>query len=234
MKQLGRSGLYILFSMIVAACSLPLIGEQDATPTLSPDEAVTFNIPIFNKILAAGESIPATQMTYLGREGPAYKVTIDGQEALKRVGDSFQWRGIIAPGVASRYNLRISPTLIGEEMLAIGSVELHVFNPVPFEKADPGSAYSDGLHFGSVKIDNRVSLGGQVPGTPFVYEGMTADGAQFSGVDGYPYRVLGDSLFWGGSLRDNVDVSYEMRVASINEEQVRLIGLAQIWIGPAQ
>ncbi len=213
------------------SCSLPLIGnDRNATPTHAPDDIVTFKIPLFSKTLSPGEYVPATQLAYIGRDGPAYKVTIDGQEALKRVGDSFQWRGIIAPGVASHYNLRISPTFSQSDMLAIGSVELNIMNPVPVELDNPGGDSTAALYFSNVKIDHQVVQGGQVPGTPLIFEGMTVDGARFSGVEGYPFRSVGDSLFWSGRLRGNVTANIEMRVASLNEERVRLIGLAEIWI----
>ncbi len=119
-------------------------------------------------------------------------------------------------------------------MLAIGSVALSIFNPVPVQLENPGTDSTGALHFSNVKIDHQVILGGQVPGTPFIYEGKTVDGAKFSGVEGFPYRATGDSLFWSGRLRGNVTASYEMRVASVNEERVRLIGIAELWITPSQ
>jgi hypothetical protein len=234
-KSLSGPIFFLALLFVSASCSLPIIGgDDDSTPTPSPDDIVTFDIPLFSTTLSPGETIQATQMSYLGREGPAYKVTIDGQEALKRVGDSFQWRGVIAPGVASRYNLRISPTFSSSDMLAIGSVELNIFNPVPVQLENPGADSTAELHFSNVKIDHKVISGGQVPGTPFVFEEMTVDGAKFSGVEGFPYRAIGDSLFWSGRLRGNVAASYEMRVASLNEERVRLIGIAELWITPTQ
>ena len=232
-RNLAISTILVMLLFASTSCSLPLIGsDENATPTHSPDELVTFKIPLFNKNLSPGESVRATQLIYIGRDGPAYKVTIDGQEALKRVGDSFQWRGIIAPGVASHYNLRISPTFNQSDMLAIGSVELNILNPVPVQLDDPGADSTAALYFNNIKIDHQVVLGGQVPGTSLVFEEMTIDGARFSGVKGFPYRRVGDSLFWSGRLRENGTADIEMRLASLNEERVRLIGLAEIWINP--
>ena len=234
-RNLTVSISLLLLLFAASSCSLPIIGsDKEATPTHSPDSLVTFEIPLYNTTLSPGEKVPATQLAYLGREGPAYKVTIDGQEALKRVGDSFQWRGIIAPGVASRYNLRISPTFSQDNMLAIGSVELNIFNPVPTQLDNPAADSSADLNFSNIKVDHQVVPGGQVPGTSFIFEEMTVDGARFSGVDGYPFRSVGDSLFWSGRLRENVVANSEMRVVSLNEERIRLIGLAELWIDNTQ
>ena len=234
-KKLLGSILFTVLVIVASSCSLPFIGkEDDSTPTPSPDDIVTFDIPLYNTTLSPGETVQATQLAYVGREGSAYKVTIDGQEALKRAGDSFQWRGIIAPGVSAHYNLRISPTFSSSDILAIGSVELNIFNPVPVQLDNPGADSTAELHFSNVKIDHKVLPGGQVPGTPFVFEEMTVDGARFSGVEGYSYRSVGDSLFWSGRLRGNVAANLEMRVAGLNEERVRLIGIAELWINPAQ
>ncbi len=227
--------IIFLPGVLISGCSLPFLGDDDkATATPSPDDIVSLKLPLYRITLDPGESVPETQLHYVGRDGPAYLVTLDGLEANKRVGDSLNWRGIIAPGVATEYKLRVLPTFSSTTLLALGSVELNIMNPKPVFLENPAADTSATLHFDNAEIDFSIGQGGTVPGTPFVFVGMTEDGAQFSGVEGYPYRDLGDSLNWTGRLRGNVTIQYDMRVVSIKDETVRLLGKGELWISPAQ
>jgi len=227
--------IVLLQAVLISGCSIPFIGDDDkesATPP--PEDIVSLKLPLYRITLDPGDSVPETQLHYVGRDGPAYLVTLDGLEASKRVGDSLNWRGIIAPVVASEYKLRVLPTFSNTDLSALGSLEFNIMNPKPVWLENPAADASATLHFDNAEIDFSVGQGGTVPGTPFVFVGKTEDGAQFSGVDGYPYRDLGDSLNWSGRLRGNVTVQYDMRVASIKDDEVRLLGKGELWITPAQ
>lgn len=221
-------------ALLLSGCSLPFIGGEEPTPTPSPDDVATVKLPIYNVSLAPGDAIPQTQIHYTGREESHYLLTIDGVEARKRVGDSLNWRGVIAPGVVAVYKLRILPTFSDSDLSALGSVEINIFNPVPEKMDDPAADATHTIYFDNVELDYTVGLSGRIPGTPFFYEGKTDDGAIFSGFEGYPYRDLGDSLSWSGRLRNNVNVKYHLRVASIKDDQVRLLGIGELWIAPVQ
>ena len=54
--------------------------------------------------------------------------------------------------------------------------------------------------------------------------------AQLSGMSGYPYLALGDSLVWTGRLRENVYIRYSLRVTGLSEDGLRLAGTADLSI----
>ena len=234
---LGKSSLLIamiLLALASLACAIQVPSlNREATPSApSSEDILTFQIPVSVLTLEPGESIPHTQLSYQGRDVSLYRVLIDNQSADKRVGDSVRWQGIIAPGVSALYNLRIAPSFPQENLLAGGSVEIGVFNPVPTEIEGDISSGEENIHFGNVFVDYRVPAGENIPGTTIVFEGKRDEEAELSGVVGYPYRAVGDSIAWRGRIRDNVSVSYSLRIVSINEDELRMMGTAELWIDP--
>jgi hypothetical protein len=207
--------------------------EPTSEPTL-PDNILSFLVPLYSTTLEPGERVPGTQMGYVGQSGDTYNVSIDGLQVAKRIGDSFTWRGIVAPGVLARYDLRLSPTFVSDSLLVGGPIELFVFNPVAVELPNIDATSRAVLHFDNMAVDFSVPRGGKVPGTSLVYEGQTEQGAQLSGTAGYPYRALGDSLIWIGRLRGNVIVRYNLRISAITEDSLRLIGTADLWVTSLQ
>lgn len=220
--------------MTTLACTLGIGGERSPTATaMAPsDQIVLYRLPIFAATLKPGETIRGTKMTYIGREGEIYNVTIGGLPASKRVGDSFAWKGVMAPGVVGDFNLRISPTIVGNDLLTAGSAELIVLNPIPVELGDDYTVRDSLLNFSNLAVDYKVSKEENIPGTTLIYEGQVDQGARLGGTDGFPIRAIGDSLFWTGRLRGNVFVRYSLRVASMDENTLRLVGTAELWITP--
>lgn len=234
---LGKSSLLvamILLAFASLACVIQVPSpNREATPSApSSGDILTFQIPVSVLTLEPGESIPHTQLSYQGRDGSLYRVLIDNQTADKRVGDSVRWQGIIAPGVSALYNLRIVPSLAQENLLAGGSVEIGVFNPLPTEIEGDISGREDGIHFGNVFVDYKIPAGENIPGTTIVFQGISGVEAELSGVAGYPYRAAGDSIAWRGQIRENVSVSYSLRIVSVNEDELRMMGTAELWIDP--
>lgn len=231
--------LFILVGIIglsTLACSLPSLDSSTPAPTLTPvGDTLTFTNPAFTMNLEPGDSVPGTGLHYVGRESDAYLVTIDGQEALKRTGDSFIWDGVVAPGVHATYNLRLTTAVFGPLPVA-GPVSLTVFypEPSPIENLPP---LEGALTYRNTILTYLVSAGQNVPGTNLVYEGSETQGdgqsaqlARFSGLSGYPLRAVGDSLTWTGTLRPNVYVRYNLRLLNVNDDSVRLAGTADLWI----
>jgi hypothetical protein len=207
-------------------------GSDRGAGTPVSTDALVFNAPLYTTTLGIGDVVPGTQLRYLARNGGEYQVTIDGLGATKRAGDSFTWRGTIAPGVVGRYNLRISPTFITDDLIVAGPVEIVVLNPIPIELSDAAAAPGD-IHYGGITIDHTLPVGGQLPGSTLIFQELTEDGALLGGTAGYPYRALGDSLTWIGRLRGGVVARYALRVTALNEERLRLSGTAELWITPA-
>lgn len=235
-QWLVPGGFVLLLALASAACAF-LPGESPSdlvSPTPPSEDILTFVVPLYRTTLAEGESVAGTQMTYLGRSGDTYNVTIDGLQATKRIGDSFSWKGVIAPGVVARYSLRLSPTFITNDLLVAGPVELIVLNPIPVE-LDNSILNSDALlYFSEIGVDQTVPKGGRVLGTSLVFEGDSDQGAQLSGTRGFPYREVGDSLIWTGRLRGSATVRYSLRVASVSAESMRLLGTAELWVDPGR
>jgi hypothetical protein len=191
-------------------------------------------MPAYTISLEPGERVPGTRLEYVGRQGDAYQVSIDGLSATKRTGDSFIWNGVLAPGVNASFNLRLITAVFGPLPVA-GPVTITVFNPQPVEQAMPVAVAAD-LTFNNIVVNYSVPAGRVIPGTTLVYEGMVAQSetnraslqARLSGLNGYPFLALGDSLLWTGHLRDNVIIRYSLRVASITEQGLRLAGTAEL------
>ncbi len=237
-RRLAFPGFFLLLALVSLACSVPGCGESEPPPTPTPmGDTLSFLIPAYTMKMEPGDTIPGTGLHYSGRENGAYKVTIDGREATKRIGDSFIWSGVMAPGVYANYNLRLTTAVFGVLPVA-GPVEIIVFNPEPIEMPLTADVTAVTPHFDNIVVNYQIPAGRQIPGTTLIYEGVFTQGqgqqasqlAQLSGLSGYPYLALGDSLVWTGQLRDNVAVRYSLRTTAISEESLSLAGTAELWI----
>ncbi|MCI0399420.1 MAG: hypothetical protein L0332_29300 [Chloroflexi bacterium] len=225
--------ILILLGLTSLACVFSGGGNSTPTPEVAPSNLLIYVLPVYAITLEPGQTVPGTGLHYVDKQGDVFNVTIDGVLAPKRFGDSFAWQGVIAPGVIAEYDLRLSPTFIGNSLVAAGRVEISVLNPIPVEASNVGVS-ADARYFGNIEIVYNVAKGQQMQGTTLVYEGQTDQGAQFTGISGYPYRAVGDSLVWEGRLRGNVTVRYNLRVLGLDSEAVRLAGTAELWVEPAQ
>ena len=117
-------------------------------------------------------------MKYLDGEGDIYNVSIEGLPVTKRPGDSFFWKGILAPGVVSEYSLRISTGNNSSELRATGPVAITILNPVPVELANANPTSENYLQFGNIAVDYTIPIGGIIPGTTLIFAAVTDQGAQ--------------------------------------------------------
>jgi hypothetical protein len=238
--------LVLMLVLPALACQIPdysdvpsIPGVVEPTPVGSPTpmgDTISYLAPAFATSLQPGDSVPGTQLTYIGGTDGGYEVSISGKRAIKRTGDSFYWSGVIAPSVFANYNLRLTTGFFGGMPVA-GPVEVIILNPepqqLPLDK-DPEAE----LHLGNIVIDYHVPLNNTVPGTTLVYQGLETQGlgnrsstlARIGGLSGYPNLAVGDSLVWTGILLDNVAVRYNLRTISFDEETIRLVGTGELWI----
>lgn len=239
MKPEAKALILTPFYFLLTACSLIGLGSSAPSATPTPlGDTLSFTIPAYTISLDPGDSVPGTRLQYLGRTGDTYQVSIDGLNATKRAGDSFIWNGVLAPGVYANYSLRLIMAVFGPLRVA-GPVTITFFYPQPVEAPLPANLDSP-LTFNNAVINYLVPVGRTVPGTTLVYAGLITQGegdqvnrlAQLSGLSGYPYLALGDSLIWSGRLKDNAYLRYSLRVAGLNEEGLRLAGTAQLWLTP--
>jgi hypothetical protein len=241
MKRPRLISLFLYLTMLpaLAACSLvPGLGSSGPPPSPTPPgDTLSYTIPAYTINLSPGDGVPGTRLQYVERRDEGYLVKIDGLEAIKRVGDSFFWSGVIAPGVYANYNLRLTTDFFGK-LPAAGPVEIIILNPEPMEAALPAELAAASPTYHNILTDYQVPPGMTIPGSTVVYEGTITQGegqqaaqlAWLTGTSGYPYLALGDSLVWVGRVRENVYVRYSMRVTTMNEYGLRLTGTAELWI----
>jgi hypothetical protein len=228
MKEVALFRWLALFLILVTATSCSLLESQLGTPEPTEEPAagqLVYPAP-YRAVLDAGESVPGADLEYVGEDDQGIHVRIGGQDAYKKVGDSFNWRGNPAPGVELDYKLRIVGVYLGV-FQAWGQVDIIISDPVVAVAELPEEAP---FVFSAVVVDHTVPRGEAIPGTTLTYLGSTERGAEFGGLDGYAFREVADSLDWSGQVRDNVFVDLQLRVRAIDEDEVKVIGTATVWI----
>jgi hypothetical protein len=223
--------------LLLASCSM---GEQIRpdflnTPTpLPPPTPVGDTLELFvasyQTALRIGESVPGTRLTFVNKIGDTYTVLIDGQSAEKRAGDSFDWDGVIVPGVVANFRLNLLPNAEVDLLRANGTVRLTVFSPQPAPGAKPIG--NDVITLGDIRVDALVPRGRALPGTPLVYEQDEPGAVIFSGTENYARYRFGDSLTWRGLLLNNVYIDYSLKVDGIETHGVRVNGTAEMTLDP--
>ncbi len=227
------AGFLFVLLLPALACTIPGSGSEAGNPTPTPSgDSMSFIIPAYTYSLEPGDTIPGSQLQYVGKTGDLHDVKIDGEPAQKRVGDSFIWNGIVAPSVFANYNLRLAPDFLGPLPVA-GPVEVTVLNPVATAlNAMPD--WPNAIRYNNIVLAHNVPAGWTIPGTTLVYEGVSTQGAvesaQLSGLTGHPLFALGDSITWIGLLQDNVAIRYTFRVVNFGENSLQLGGTAELLV----
>jgi hypothetical protein len=179
--------------------------------------------------IARGEFLAGTPLQYLGKTEDGTLVSIEGQQALKKTGDSLNWVHNPVDGVAVDLNLRVA--LITEEKLhVLGTVKASVLDPVPHPAEIEASAP---IRY-KLPVNYRIKKGQTIPGTDILYLGETEKGAHLANVEGYPYRELGDSIVWRGQLRDRLWLELNLRTAFISKNSLNVAGIAELSITPEE
>lgn len=219
----------LALAMLLLASGCTLLKPAEETPTPVPAGNQLVLTAPYRAVLNEDNIAPGAQLQYVSQDDDGIHVRIDGLDATKKVGDSFNWSGSPAAGVELDYNLRVMGVYLGV-FQAWGDVKISVADPAPV--VDANTPEDAPLIFSAAVATYAVRTGEMVPGTTYSYLGKTDKGAEFGGVEGYPYRDIADSLDWAGRLRDNVYVDLIMRVSSIQDDEVTLIGTATVWIWP--
>ena len=174
--------------------------------------------------IGAGEKLPGTDITYEYMDDDGAHLTIGGQDALKRKGDSLTASFSPRQGVFIDLDLRIG-WFTDEQLHLVGTAKSTIenVNPVPREISTTAP-----VHF-SGPVAYGVAKGAVIPGSTIVYQGQTDEGAKLGGIEGYPYRKAGDSIFWEGALREDVYARLNLRILQSNEGGLRVGGLVTLW-----
>jgi hypothetical protein len=174
-----------------------------------------------------GSFLPGTNIQYVGETSNGSQILIGGQQATKRIGDSLGWEGEMVPGVTVDLSLRIVLVAQGTLQTA-GTVRLTVEGARPtIEVADTSAP----VHY-VLPVAYRVERGAAIPGTTITYEGQETEGARLGNIEGYPYRRIGDSILWEGQLMPGLWLDLAARTALISEDQLDIVGTADLWIRP--
>lgn len=243
--SLPRVGFSKMFAFILplaaaclfSACDLLAAPPPTPIPTVTPaSNMIEFRTLSFRHALVEGEAIPGTQVRYIDyqEEGRTFQLTINGQSAPKRAGDSLNWNGVLAPGVLANYDLDLETQTFGEPYTR-GEVTISVLNPLPLEIDPLLAPVASDYRFEQLQVDYRIPLGRELPGTQLRFTTITDEGALFEGMraNAYPYRSQGDSLVWQGNLSEHVSLRYDLAVISISDNEIRLRGNGTLWINRA-
>ncbi|HHX64114.1 MAG TPA: hypothetical protein GX702_04400 [Chloroflexi bacterium] len=187
--------------------------------------SLLYNLPTTITI-SRGETLPGTSVRYDGMDDRGARVIIDGQTALKRRGDSLDWDGEPVPGVPVELRMRVIWYTEDQlHLVGTGRIEVHDAQP----RVGTISTSSPISYSGPVAYS--VDRGSRIPGTIISYEGHSEEGVRIGGIEGYPYRRLGDSIFWEGRLRDGVYIRIDVRVVQYDDRALRVVGPVTLWLG---
>lgn len=210
--------LLIVLGMMLAGCSLIPGTGVGSGGALTYDGAIESGI-------APGETIPGTDIQFVRKTDEGAEVLINSQRAIKKAGDSLDWRGTVGGAAEVSISQRIA-LITNDRLQTVGTVRVTIRDVNPVAGPTPGA----GRYVYKVASGYAVRKGGRVPGTTLVYEGKTDQGARFSGVNDYPYRRVGDSISWQGQLTPGVYLDTTLRVVAYTEDIVTLAGFANITV----
>src|SRR5512136_1587466 len=128
--------LFAIVTLGVSACTQQL-----------PSGAVEYSTA-FERAIPAGQSLPGTDIKYIGKTEQGAQMSIGGQAALKRTLDSLTWHGEPVPGVSVDYDLRIIS--FDDKLLQTGGTAKVVVSNVKAQAVSPASLPQDALTFKGV------------------------------------------------------------------------------------
>ncbi len=84
----------------------------------------------------------------------------------------------------------------------------------------------------SAPITYSIAKNAVIPGSNVFFLGARNEGAQFSGLEGYPYRKAFDSMQYSGRVLPKVFLKLDLRVLSYTDSSAAVGGTANIKIEP--
>ena len=182
----------------------------------------------FETGIKRGSDLPGTGIRYLGLSDKGAEILIDDQAAFKQKGDSLGWKGNPVGNVDLNLSLRV--LWVTEETIYVGgTAKTTVRAPMPEEVPIPTEPP---VKYSSAPVTYQVKKGDYIPGTLVKYVGKHEEGIELSGVEGYPYRKLGDSVVWDGKLLEEVFLQLNVRVLFIASDFINVTGTAALSLTP--
>jgi len=219
----------LLVVVALTACSnIPFLGSASPTPSSN----LTYDVPVMTLTILNGKMLPGTNLAYAGKtDTGAAKMLIGGLVAPKQILDTVDWQGEPTANVKVKLTMRVvtfdenSVTLGGSAHIELTNVKVQ---PATGVSGTPSAAL---MEF-SAPVTFSLKPNEQIPGSLLFYTGMTADGAQFGGLEGYPYRKQADSLQYIARLAPKVTLRLDLRVINFSETGAVVGGTATIRIDP--
>ncbi len=213
----------ILAAMVVLSFAAGCSSNPLSPSTPPPPNTLVYDAPV-SLTIKAGTLLPGTSIAYGGKtDTGAGKILITGLAAPKQTGDSVAWSGTPAPDVSVKLSTRVA-TFDDQSITLVGTAHIEIGNVTVKPGGAPGTALLEFNAPASISLDKND----MIPGTNIVYVGSTTDGAQFLGVEGYPYRKPLDSLQYVGRINPKAFLRYDLRVTSFSDTSVLLVGTANI------
>ena len=174
-----------------------------------------------------GGKMPGTDLTLTEiRDADAVFTKPGGATAVRRFGDSVKFDGPWAQVPGTDYNvsgriIRINPG----EVHVVSVYSITIANTAPASAPltiTPGTSYTLML---------RARADAPIRGTTLYYRGRADNGdAKVEGLDDDSWGQFSamDSIRWSGLLRDDLAVSYNMRILFFTDSDIYLGGIVQL------
>ncbi|CAG0946777.1 hypothetical protein ANRL1_03256 [Anaerolineae bacterium] len=213
--------------VVIVAMAIALTG-CDALPfasTPQPANTLAYEAPV-SLTIKKDTQLNGTSIAYNGKtETGSAKLVIAGLAAPKQVADTVDWEGTPAPNASVKLSTRVvsyddqAITLVGTARIAIKDV-----------KIQPGGLPGTPLIEFNAPVTFNLSKNEFALGSNIAYAGSTPNGAQFLGVEGYPYRKTLDSIQYNGRLTSKVFLRLDLRLIRFTETDAVVGGTAKIII----
>jgi hypothetical protein len=201
-------------------------GDESLPEMESRQGAVVYRGP-FEREMKIGDRIPGTDITLESIDEGRANFRIGDLERPAQIGDSLAYDGSWSALDDTRYNVRLRIYRVLDDAVHVAGVhQLQISDLDSQQGSLPESEYQLSFPF----ADGVTAGVDTIAGTTFGYLGKNENGAQLSGVPEtqYPYRMVGDSIEWMGTLRPDIGAEYDLRMLLYAREDARVGGLVTL------
>ncbi len=198
---------------------------EDLPLRAAPPGGIVFNGPTERR-LRAGDRIPGTDIRLLSVDENGAEFAIAGLRSRRLIGDSLDYDGAWAGAAGVEYNLRMRLYRVGDN--AVRAAGVHQFVIPDIQPIETGQTVDEQTV--RLPVTLSTSTGSTFPGLTFGYGGSDERGAIITGLpqDEYPYRKVGDSLTWRGTLRADIPAEYGVRMLPYTDSRGQLGGIVKL------